>query len=322
MSKRSLMAGLLLIMFCIVFTVPAGAENNSEIKILINGRVVEFTDDTGYPYVDENNRTMVPLRVTMETAGFAVGYDPNARTAIVITNYNRIEIPIGTNKIYVNNELIENDTIAVAKDGRTYLPIRVVLENAGYTVEWDAATRTVNAYNFNYDENELIPYSTSNPATLINNILNGNVVYINGKYYATPDYVKRLVNAKITYLGDDLNTAIYPQERRDSLADFDESRVEWITGVLFDKILVNNNQLKPFGVEGEPSNIPGYSYIYAFYKQEGTGTNIIYPVNEMTDEFMNASDAAGTFNGIRMKKESGTLYFNYYDLKEKNIYSL
>src|SRR5690606_19899606 len=145
--------------------------------------------------------------------GFAVGYDPNAHTAIVITEHNRIEVPIGTNKIYTNNQLIENDTNAVVKNGRTYLPIRVVLENAGYTVEWDAATRTVNAYNFKFDENELILYSTSNLATLVDNILKGNVVYINGQYYATPDYVKRLVNPKITYLGDDLNTAIYPQKR-------------------------------------------------------------------------------------------------------------
>lgn len=319
MKKRSLIASLLsLIMFCVMFTVPVGAENNSEIKILINDRVVEFTDDTGYPYVDENNRTMVPLRVTMETAGFAVGYDPNAHTAIVITNYNRIEIPIGTNKIYVNNELIENDTIAVAKDGRTYLPIRVVLENAGYTVEWDSDTRTVNAYIFN--ENELVRYSTSNLSLLVDNILEGNVVYINGQCYATPDYANMLASPQIHYSGDDLNTAIYPQKRRDSLIDFDESQIEWVGGVLFDKILVNNNQLKPFGVEGEPSNIPGFSYIYAFYKQ-GWNTEIIYPVNEMTEEFMNASDATGTFNGIRMKKVNGELIFNYTDLKERGIYS-
>ena len=41
----------------------------------------------------------------------------------------------------------------------------------------------------------------------------------------------------------------------------------------------------------------------------------------MTDKFINATDATGTFNGIRMKKESGTLFFNYADLKAKGIYS-
>lgn len=322
MKKRSLIASLLsLIMFCTMFTVPVGAASNNSINILLNGKAVKFTNDSGYPYVDENNRTMVPLRVTMESAGFAVGYDSNAHTAIVITEHNRIEVPIGTNKIYANNQLTENDTNAVVKNGRTYLPIRAVLEKAGYTVEWAGDTRTVNAYTFNYDENEFIPYSTSSLTTLVDNILKGNVVYINGQYYATPDYVKMMTNVQVHYLGDDLNTAIYPQESRYDLADFDESQIEWVGGLLFDKILVNDSQIEKFGVKGKPSEIPGYSYIYAFYEQGSSNTEIVYPVNEMTEEFMNAADSTGTFNGIRMKKENGSLLFNYSDVKERNIYS-
>lgn len=322
MKKRSLIASLLsLIMFCVMFTVPVGAASNNEINILLNGKAVPFTADSGYPYVDENNRTMVPLRVTMEFAGFAVGYDSNAHTAIVITEHNRIEVPIGTNKIYTNNQLTENDTNAVVKNGRTYLPIRAVLENAGYTVEWASDTRTVNAYTFKYDENEFVPYSTSSLSTLVDNILKGNVVYINGQYYATPDYVKMTANVQVHYLGNDLNTAIYPQESRYILAGFDESQIEWVGGLLFDKILVNDSQIEEFGVTGKASEIPGYSYIYAFYEQGLTNTKIVYPVNEMTEEFMNTSDATGTFNGIRMKKENGKLLFNYTDLKERGIYS-
>ena len=322
MKKKSIMVSLLsLIMFCTVLIVPVDAASNNEINILLNGKAVPFTADSGYPYVDENNRTMVPLRVTMESAGFVVGYDPDAHTAIVITEHNRIEVPIGTNKIYTNNQLTENDTNAVVKNGRTYLPIRAVLENAGYTVEWAGDTRTVNAYTFNYDENEFVPYSTSSLTTLVDNILKGNVVYINGQYYATPDYVKMMTNVQVHYLGNDLNTAIYPQESRYDLADFDESQIEWVGGLLFDKILVNDSQIEKFGVKGKASKIPGYSYIYAFYEQRSSSTEIVYPVNEMTDEFINASDATGTFNGIRMKKENGELLFNYTDLKERGIYS-
>jgi len=306
-------------MFCAVLIVPVDAASN-EIKILLNGKTVPFTNDSGYPYVDENNRTMVPLRVTMESAGFAVGYDSNAHTAIVITEHNRIEIPIGTNKVYSNNQLTENDTNAVVKNGRTYLPIRAVLEKAGYTVEWAGDTRTVNAYNFSYNENEFVPYNTSSLSTLLNDLLEGNVVYINGQYYITPDYVKLLTNVQVNYSGDDLNTAIYPQESRYDLADFDESQIGWVARILFDKILIADSQIEKFGVTGESSDIPGYSYIYAFYEQGSSGNEIVYPVTEMTDEFMNASDSSGTFNEIRMKKENGNLYFNYSDLKERDIY--
>ena len=321
MRKKLLITTLILIGCCFIFAVSASATSISTINILLNGKAVTFTEASGYPYVDENNRTMVPLRVTMESAGFVVGYDTDAHTAIVITENRRIEVPIGTNKIYTNNQLTENDTVAVVKNGRTYLPIRVVLENAGYTVEWAGNTNTVNAYNFNYDANELVPYSTSSLPTLLKNILNGNVVYIQGQYYATPDYVKMITNVQVHYYGNDLNTAIYPQANRYDLADFDESQIEWISGITFDHILVQDSQLEGLGIVGKPSEIPTYSYVYAFYEQETFGVKIIYCVNEMTDEFINATDAIGTFNGIRMKKESGTLFFNYADLKTKKIYS-
>jgi hypothetical protein len=164
---------------------------------------------------------MVPLRVTMEAAGAVVGWDFEKQTAIVITERGRIEVPIGTDHLYYNNVLKQNDTAAVIRNGRTYLPIRAVLEAAHFTVEWDNNTRTVNAYTFNVDKNTLIPYSTSSLATLIDRILSGDVIYINGEYYATPEFIKMLVNTKVEYWKDDLNTAIYPEtNNRYNLIDF------------------------------------------------------------------------------------------------------
>lgn len=162
----------------------------SGVNIIINGKTVIFNNDSGFPYVDENDRTMVPLRATMESSGVAVGYDTNKNTAIVITEYHRIEVPINTNIIYNDNKKIVNDTNAVVNNGRTYLPIRAVLESADFTIEWDPETQTVNAYTFEINDDELVPYSTSSPSTLLSNVLKGNVVYINGQYYATPDYMK------------------------------------------------------------------------------------------------------------------------------------
>ncbi|MCI8342125.1 MAG: copper amine oxidase N-terminal domain-containing protein [Firmicutes bacterium] len=69
--------------------------HNRIINAAIDGQNVVFDQETGYPFVDENNRTMVPLRVTMETAGFDVGYDSQKKTAVVATPENRIEIPVG-----------------------------------------------------------------------------------------------------------------------------------------------------------------------------------------------------------------------------------
>ncbi|KXL52826.1 hypothetical protein CLNEO_18490 [Anaerotignum neopropionicum] len=199
---------------------------DQEINIVVNGNPIEFTENSGYPYVDENSRTMVPLRITMESAGCSVGYDKTNQVAIVISEHDRVEVPIGTDYIYNNNEKLQNDTFAVVNNGRTYLPIRIVLESMGYTVEWDSKTKTVNAYNFTISD-EFVPYSTSSLETLVKNVLSGDVVYIGGQYYATPEYVKQITNTVIQYTGDDLNTSIYPQSNRFDFTDFDSNSVEW-----------------------------------------------------------------------------------------------
>lgn len=195
----------------------------ASVNVILNGKAVAFTEETGYPYVDENFRTMVPLRVTMESAGFAVGYDGAAQTAIVVTDHNRIEVPIGTNLIYNNNVKSENDTVTVAKNGRTYLPIRAVLEAAGYTVDYEPTSGSVVAYSYDYDVVRYVPYDTSDIFTLAQRVLSGEVVYLDGQYYATPEFWKTLNTVEVHYTGDDLNRAIYPQASRYDLAEFDTS---------------------------------------------------------------------------------------------------
>lgn len=211
---KFLLVASLLIMLAMCQTAFAA---ESTVNIIINGKAVTFTDDSGYPYVDENSRTMVPLRVTMESAGCAVGYDSASSTAIVISEHDRVEVPIGTDYLYNNNVVIENDTFSVISNGRTYLPIRAVLESLGYTVEWDSISNSVIAYTFTLDDT-YVPYNTTSLETLVSNILSGDVVIIDGEYYTTPDYVKLLTNTVVTYTGDDLNTAIYPQNSRYGLA--------------------------------------------------------------------------------------------------------
>lgn len=312
---------------------PEESFASNSVGVIINGSPVEFTSSTGLPYVDNNGRTMVPLRATMESAGLVVGYDNMAKTAIVISEHNRVEIPINSNKVYADNNEIINDTKSVVKNGITYLPIRIVFENVGYTVEWDSNLKNVNAYNFNYKNSDLSLYSTSDPKTLIKNILNGNVVYLKGQYYATPDYVKSISNAKLHYSGKDLNKAIYPSN---SLTDRDimnaltnkesEKKAKdtfneegWISGLNFDYLDVSDSELKSFNVKGDSSKIPGFSKIYTFYENGLTSIKIIYPIDEITTEFINSKDGSGVFNGINMKKKDGVLFFKVSDLKDKGI---
>ena len=299
-----------------IFFIPTNVYA-SNINVLINGKPVNFTNYSGYPIVDQNNRTLVPLRVTMEATGALVGYDSTTSTAIVVTDHDRIEVPVGKSFFYNNNQKIENDTTAIIYDSRVYLPIRAVLESANYTVEWDSKTNTVNAHNFSYDSSKLIPYSTTDLSSLINNILSGKVIYINGNYYATPEYVNSMSNIKVTY-ADDINKSIYPQQVHGGPINIDWDDI-WITtynfykGIAYDYELDDTSNLEP--VDGSTDKF----YVYGFYSSGLTGEDLVFPLTEFDENFLNYDNATATFNGIRVKMENGELLFNQKDLEDHDI---
>ncbi len=104
--------------------------------VFIDGIKVLFDDSTGYPFI-QNGRTLVPLRATMESYGAQVDWEADTNTAFVRKDTTTVRCIIGENSIYRNNVRIANDAAAVIVNGRTYLPIRAVLEAFGATVEWD-----------------------------------------------------------------------------------------------------------------------------------------------------------------------------------------
>lgn len=113
------------------------------VDIQIDGQKLVFTKDSGQPFVDANYRTMVPLRLTMESIGAKVEWNEASKTATVKKGNVEVSVKIGESHIYKNGEKIKNDTTAIVKDGRTYLPIRAVLECFGSIIGWDGKTNTV-----------------------------------------------------------------------------------------------------------------------------------------------------------------------------------
>ena len=141
MTKR-ISAFLIALCMVIALSAPAVAATD-DIGITIDGSSVGFTSDSGSPFIDSNDRTLVPLRVTMETYGCEVCWDNENRSAVVYKDGVTVVCPIGSSSIAVNGKSVAIDTAAVIVDSRTYLPIRCVLEAVGANVNWDANTRTV-----------------------------------------------------------------------------------------------------------------------------------------------------------------------------------
>jgi SLAP domain-containing protein len=130
----------LIIVFTLMLSTFAFA---SEISIEIDDEKVEFTETSGAPFIDEQSRTQVPLRATMEAFGAEVNWDQENQTAIVEKDGVKVEVPIGKLYILKDGKEIATDTVAVVKNNRTYLPIRAVVEAFGAAVKWSNAYQTV-----------------------------------------------------------------------------------------------------------------------------------------------------------------------------------
>ena len=140
--KNRVICILLVLVFALALIGPAGAAKTG-VSVTIDKKPVSFSASDGAPFIDENSRTLVPLRVVMETYGCIVQWDQNTKTAYVVKDGVTVTVTIGQKYIRVNGMSQAIDTAAVIKDSRTYLPIRAVLEAFGAEVEWDAASRTV-----------------------------------------------------------------------------------------------------------------------------------------------------------------------------------
>jgi len=116
------------------------AASAAGVNVSIDGIPVVFNDSTGYPFVD-NARTLVPLRATMESFGAEVDWDQDSQTAFVRKDTTTVRCKIWENCIYRNNVKVENDAAAVIVGGKTYLPIRAVLEAFGAEVNWDGSIK-------------------------------------------------------------------------------------------------------------------------------------------------------------------------------------
>lgn len=142
MKKRKKFLAAIMSLFMLYCITPI-TTSAASVGIIINGDPVVFTVDSGVPFVDSASRTQVPLRATMEAYGCEVDWDNVTRTAIVEKDGTVVKVPIGASHIVVNGKQIKNDTVAVIKNNRTYLPIRAVLEALGGYVTWDASKNSV-----------------------------------------------------------------------------------------------------------------------------------------------------------------------------------
>jgi|GEM_PF-2590314 len=140
-----------------------------DINIFINGRELVFDEkeNLGMPFVDENKRTMVPIRKPIQMSGNKVEWNNKTKTATIAAyvhgfdektkkpiNPKVITLKVGDNFVTetfpqnltpMKPKTVPMDTKAVIKKGRVYIPLRAVMESIGLRVNYNAKTKTVSA---------------------------------------------------------------------------------------------------------------------------------------------------------------------------------
>lgn len=127
---KKIVIGILFLM-SLLFAVSASAQSVS-----INGHELQFSEETGIPYINENSRTMVPVRIVGEAMGANVTWDESEQKVSIKKSRDIIELFVGKNIILKNGVSGKMDTAVVNKDGRTYLPIRYVAQAMDCKVIW------------------------------------------------------------------------------------------------------------------------------------------------------------------------------------------
>ncbi len=119
-------------------------EFNNRIYFIIDNHELTFKEEEkmGIPFIDENNRALMPVRKPLEMIGAQVSFDEKNNVVIAQKEDILVEIPIDHYYIKVNDEIIMMNTKATIKDGRTYTPVRYVFEAFKYNVEWREVTKT------------------------------------------------------------------------------------------------------------------------------------------------------------------------------------
>lgn len=128
-----------------VSTLAAPSNSASRINVEVFGKNIAFPD--AEPFIDENSRTLVPLRAIGNALGLDVKWNDSARTATFSRGVDSVIFTINQSKYEIvksgSTTFAEMDTKAIISEERTYAPARYLAEAFEFFVGWEADSKTV-----------------------------------------------------------------------------------------------------------------------------------------------------------------------------------
>lgn len=112
----------------------------SKINVYFNGTLLK---PAVAPYIDANGRTMVPIRVIMETMNARVDWIEAEKKVLIQRDSTTLEMWIGSRMAKLNGKTLKMDTEPVLQQGTTMVPVRVIGESFNARVDWDPSSSNV-----------------------------------------------------------------------------------------------------------------------------------------------------------------------------------
>lgn len=139
-------AGASLVAVLSLAALPAYADTDiasTDLRLVVNDKVVETNEDIGQPFITSDGRTMIPLRLVSEEFGYKTDWQEDGTIHITSDDGSvDVKFTLGTDNYLANGKPGVFNTRPTLINDRTYLPARDFMELYG-VVKWDDATRTV-----------------------------------------------------------------------------------------------------------------------------------------------------------------------------------
>lgn len=104
---------------------------------MVNGKIGYIDQGTDARPFIEDNKTYVPLRFIAESLGGNVDFDDVTRDVTITVGTDELKLNLDKNEVFKNGEAKELENVPKKADGRTYLPLREMMELLGREVFWD-----------------------------------------------------------------------------------------------------------------------------------------------------------------------------------------
>ncbi len=172
---------LLIILSTFIFALSAQASTNPSISI--NGELRNISP----PAVIKNDRTMVPVRFIVEDEALQgeVYWDGQQQKVAMNCQGKYIEFFIGSSFARIDGKTLKFDSAPYIYQGRTYVPLRFLVEALGASVSWNSQACRVNI-EFDYLPRVFAYYYYSSGKELNDNIQSFTDIAF--RWYETNEY--------------------------------------------------------------------------------------------------------------------------------------